>query len=123
MTFNRYSYCRNNPLHYTDPSGEFFIEAIAFAIVGGILNAAVNANNIQTNGQAFMYMGIGALASFATAGAGLGVSGLAGTIGFSAASTSGFVGGFVGGFITGAGNAWMQGGSFAQGLFSGFRAG
>ena len=30
QNFNRYSYCLNNPLKYTDPSGEFF-ELIAFA--------------------------------------------------------------------------------------------
>lgn len=38
QTLNRYSYCINNPLIYTDPSGNFFwlIGAIIGGIVGGI---------------------------------------------------------------------------------------
>lgn len=34
QSFNRYSYCLNNPLKYTDPDGEFVL-----ALVGGILFA------------------------------------------------------------------------------------
>ncbi|MBP5413215.1 MAG: hypothetical protein J6Y47_08185 [Bacteroidales bacterium] len=35
QNFNRYSYCLNNPLKYTDPSGEFF-QYILGGIFGGI---------------------------------------------------------------------------------------
>ena len=28
QNFNRYSYCLNNPMKYTDPSGEFFLAAL-----------------------------------------------------------------------------------------------
>ncbi|MDR2037509.1 MAG: FG-GAP-like repeat-containing protein [Bacteroidales bacterium] len=33
QSFNRYSYCLNNPLAYTDPSGEFFLWTIITGIV------------------------------------------------------------------------------------------
>lgn len=36
--FNRYSYCLNNPLRYTDPTGESFVLA---AIIGGAIGAYV----------------------------------------------------------------------------------
>jgi hypothetical protein len=47
QNFNRYSYCLNNPLRYTDPSGDFIIEAIVIA-------AMVYAGGMQAN---FMYCG------------------------------------------------------------------
>ena len=37
QNFNRYSYCLNNPLKYTDPSGEFF-HLIIGAAIGGMMN-------------------------------------------------------------------------------------
>ena len=36
QSFNRYSYCLNNPLKYTDPSGELFGIDDIFFIIGGI---------------------------------------------------------------------------------------
>ena len=39
LNYNRYSYCHNNPLIYTDPSGEFFFSLILPGI-GTILDAA-----------------------------------------------------------------------------------
>jgi len=39
QNFNRYSYCINNPLKYTDPSGEFFLGTI-FTFVGDLLKTA-----------------------------------------------------------------------------------
>ncbi|MBQ8222502.1 MAG: hypothetical protein IJZ87_04020 [Bacteroidales bacterium] len=44
QSFNRYAYCLNNPLKYTDPSGEFWHIVIG-AAVGGISNLAFNWNN------------------------------------------------------------------------------
>lgn len=38
QNFNRYSYCLNNPLKYTDPSGEFITAAV---IVGAIVGAYI----------------------------------------------------------------------------------
>jgi len=48
QTLNRYTYCDNNPLNYTDPSGHFWniiIGAIVGAIIGAI-TAAVTGQNI-----------------------------------------------------------------------------
>lgn len=61
QNFNRYSYCLNNPLKYTDPSGEvvWFIPA-AIIVGGGILNIVVNIDNIHSFGQALSYFGVGA---------------------------------------------------------------
>ena len=43
QNFNRYSYCLNNPLKYTDPSGElaWFIPVIAGAIIGSYAGASI----------------------------------------------------------------------------------
>lgn len=39
QNFNRYSYCLNNPLRYTDPSGEWFgIDDLLIAAVGFVFN-------------------------------------------------------------------------------------
>lgn len=39
QNFNRFSYCLNNPLMYTDPSGEiFWAPIIAGAVMGGMIN-------------------------------------------------------------------------------------
>lgn len=43
QNFNRYSYCLNNPLKYTDPSGElaWFIPVIAGAVIGAYTGASI----------------------------------------------------------------------------------
>lgn len=41
QSFNRYSYCLNNPLKYTDPDGEFAWLALGLAIVGGYFGGVV----------------------------------------------------------------------------------
>jgi RHS repeat-associated protein len=52
QNFNRYSYCLNNPLKYTDPSGEWALldDGIAM-LVGGVLN--LGANLLQGNVHSF----------------------------------------------------------------------
>ena len=47
QNFNRYSYCLNNPLKYTDPSGDVFvlddfIEITAMGAMMGVMNAAMS---------------------------------------------------------------------------------
>ena len=69
--FNRYSYCFNNPLVYTDPDGEF----IWFFIIGGAINTALqyaqgNIGSIEDAAKAFVQGGIGGIVS-AGAGASL----------------------------------------------------
>ena len=51
QNFNRYSYCLNNPLKYTDPSGELFgvddiVSTVIMAYIGGVL---ANINHSSQN--------------------------------------------------------------------------
>jgi RHS repeat-associated protein len=118
--FNRYSYCRNNPLMYTDPDGEF-INFIVGAIAGGLMNWAMN--GFQFNLQGLGYFGIGAAAGVASAGIGVMMAGAVGTLGFASGAITAGSAGFVGGFISGTGNSLMQGNSLEQGWLSGLKAG
>jgi RHS repeat-associated protein len=68
QSFNRYSYCLNNPLRYTDPTGEWaLIDDLIAAVVGGIVNVVVNAiqGNIHSIGQGFALFGVGAAGTWA----------------------------------------------------------
>lgn len=80
QSFNRYSYCINNPLKYTDPTGEVFMiddaAIILAAVSGAIINLSVNYQNIKNPWQALGYIGVGALsgvAGYFTAGIGTGI--------------------------------------------------
>jgi hypothetical protein len=48
QSYNRYSYCYNNPLKFVDPSGEWFIPVIIGAVIG-TYSGGVIANNGQYN--------------------------------------------------------------------------
>ena len=65
QNFNRYSYCLNNPLKYTDPDGNWCIvdDAVAM-LVGGTVNLGTNlfAGEIKTPWQAVGSFAIGAVA-------------------------------------------------------------
>jgi hypothetical protein len=142
QSYNRYSYCLNNPFSYTDPSGEF-IHLIVGAIIGGFANLISNADNIEHAWQAFAYFGLGAVVGALSAGIGTGISAgiaavssttgatfasgfaagfvntaanLAMATGFVAGAVSGAVGGAVGGFLTGFGNALIQNQSIGDAL-------
>jgi len=68
QNFNRYTYCLNNPLSYTDPTGEYFgIDDLIAAAIGGVVNVVVNAfqGNIHSWGQGFSYFGVGAAGTVA----------------------------------------------------------
>ena len=77
QSYNRYSYCLNNPLKYTDPSGEAFViddATIAFTIfsvASSMMQAAATGGNVWKAG-AFSLLssaaswGIGGLFSNAT---------------------------------------------------------
>lgn len=138
QNYNRYSYCFNNPLKYTDPSGESIILAM---MIGAFVNTFIQGatGNIDNGADFFKAISIGALSgAVAALGGGAAMSlmdgaGLWGT--FANASigmaTSGFVegavvgaaAGFAGGFVGAAGNTWANGGSFGEGLAAGLKAG
>ncbi|MDO9154526.1 MAG: glycohydrolase toxin TNT-related protein [Paludibacter sp.] len=67
QSYNRYSYCINNPLKYTDPSGEVFgWDDAAVMLVGGTINLISNWHNGITFGEGFSYFAIGAGAGIAS---------------------------------------------------------
>jgi RHS repeat-associated protein len=145
QNYNRYAYCWNNPMMFTDPSGEF-IHLIIGGAIGGITNWIASGAKFDKKGA--WAFNIGTLAGALGAGVGSGISSAlpaaagavgasggfaAGFWGTSAATTaaSGFVSGaligggagFSSGFVTGAGNAWAGGASFGDGLWSGAQSG
>ncbi len=141
LGFNRYAYCMNNPLKYTDPDGEW-AHLLIGALVGGAVNLGINAiqNNIHSVGEGIGYFAIGAFAGALSAGVGAGISsalwggsfsaGFWGTTAAKVAMTSfetgsiiGAASGFTGSFVTCSGNAWMAGDSFSKGLGKGFLGG
>ena len=125
-----YSYARNNPLMYKDPSGDFFI--LFAAIVGAMsgMYSAINANGYFSFG-AVMGGGIaGAAAGALGAGVGSsvfgalgGVSAVGASAGFQAGFAGGFAGGLVGGVASGTWNSWMAGNGFGTGILDGIRSG
>lgn len=110
QNFNRYSYCMNNPLKYTDPSGEF-IHLLIGAAVGGYINWMIN--RCQWNASGLASFATGALASVSTTNAIGGVFGhqlgsvgtemlRAGSHGIIQGTITGLAGGnFLNGFATG----------------------
>lgn len=105
QSYNRYAYCFNNPLIYTDPDGE-----IANFIIGGIIGGAVGLyTGLKTGATGWElagYIGVGALAGAATSGVSA-IATSAGAVGITAAG----MGGAAGGAIAGAGNSAMSGGN------------
>lgn len=98
QSYNRYSYCWNNPLKYTDPDGEWVHIAIG-AVIGGAINLGVKAyqGKIDSWGDGFAAFGIGAAAGAlgaATGGAAFTAAGGAagGAGGFIAGSAGGLAG-------------------------------
>ena len=133
QNFNRYSYCLNNPLRYTDPTGEL-AWIVAGAVIGGVINWGVH--GFEFNASGLGYFGVGALAGAVGGGitggisstlaggsfmaGALGTSGAASSSGILAGMLSGAAGGAAGGFISGSGNAWVGGAKFGDGLCCGF---
>ena len=124
QSFNRYSYCLNNPLKYTDPSGQLFgidDAIIAFAIFNmatSMIHASFSGENIWKAG------GISLLSSVASYGIGSVFGGI-GNLGHEMlrAGAHGLVSGGIGALNGGNfGSAFISGalasgiGSFAQGV-------
>lgn len=108
QNFNRYTYCLNNPLRYTDESGEWFLIDDLFAIiVGGTINLTSNIIQGNINGNFWECIGKGAAA--------FGAGGVAGWGGLHPE-----LGGWAwGGAIAGATNAWLGGATTAEGILFG----
>ena len=109
----------NNPLKYTDPSGEIVWWAAAI-IVGGSLNAAFNADNIDSFGDFLKYFGVGAAAGVADGYVGNLVAGAISLGGISGGLIAGGTAGATGGLILGGGNSWLSNGNFEDILSSAF---
>ncbi len=134
QNLNRYAYCLNNPLKYSDPSGEFFIEAMMIGAFTNIFFQGVT-GNLHNLGDALFAGGIGALSGAAAASVsagvgsvlmngsfGAGVTGACvvdGISGFWHGFLTGAAGGGSAGFIMGSGYAWKNGASLFEGLGQG----
>lgn len=86
QSFNRYSYCINNPLKYNDPDGELFGLDDAFLIFGLASGALMGAAQADMNGGNFWAGALkglvtSALSTIGTAGIGQALGHAAGTIG------------------------------------------
>ena len=97
LNFNRYSYCMNNPVMYSDEDGEW-VHIVVGAVVGGIVNLGVKALQGKINS---VWDGVAAFGIGAVAGA---VGAATGGAAFMALG-GGAAG--AGGFIAGAGGAMM----------------
>ena len=99
QNYNRYSYCLNNPLKYTDPTGEYFgLDDLIAAAIGGTVNLVSNAIQGNLGGHGF-WEGVGR--GFAAFGAG--------AVGGVGALYPEFGGWALGGAVVGATNAWLGG--------------
>ena len=98
QSFNRYSYCLNNPLKYNDPSGEYaLLDDAIVAILGGTINLIANVMEGNIHGNVWACVGKGAAAFVSGAIAGVG-------------GIYPEAGGWVwGGAVVGATNAWLSG--------------
>ena len=69
QSFNRYSYCLNNPLVYVDPDGEiaWFVPIIIGAAIFGTGNLTAHAikGDVNSFGDGLKYFGQGAIAGAA----------------------------------------------------------
>ena len=117
QNFNRYSYCLNNPLKYTDPSGElfgiddFFVVVAVGAVVGGIFNVASHSENINSFNSFASYFSVGAFAGGVGAGLSMVPFGVGGVIG---GALTGLLSGSAFGFILGGGNSYLNNGDFSH---------
>ena len=123
QSYNRYSYCLNNPLQYVDPSGESII-ALGFAI-GALANVFFQmiTGNINSGSDFLFSAFIGGIAGAVSGAVGSAAAASAGVGGFLGGAASGAASGAAGGFIAGTGNALIGGSDFATALGYGWLGG
>lgn len=123
QNYNRYSYCLNNPLKYTDPSGEIFgiddaIIGIAIgAIVGGTSGYMIGRANDASGWEMFGYIAGGALIGGLTSWAG---AAMAQDLGYMVACMN--TGAFSGTMFAGMASGW-DGEAMVQGYCAGALSG
>ena len=112
QNFNRYSYCLNNPLKYTDPSGEAIgIDDLLIITAMGAISGMISSN--ESGGSVWNGALIGGLSSAATYGVGALFGHTLGTFGneILRASSHGLANGVIG---------TINGHKFSTGFASGF---
>jgi len=120
QTLNRYSYVRNNPLIYTDPSGNFGWFAAA-VVIGAVVGAVSSGAQSDWNPKDMVIgAAIGAAACAAGYGAGDWVYGLAKAASYAYPMfAAGIAGGAVGGAVGGGLSAAVYGGNIGEGIGQG----
>jgi hypothetical protein len=127
QNYNRYGYCLNNPLKYTDPSGEIFgLDDLAAAIVIGAIISATTYTLMAITGHVPFTVGgfiqatfIGALSGAITFGVSSAVSSVCGfsntAVGFWSGAAQGATTGFFTGITSSVINTVVSGGSIKLG--------
>jgi RHS repeat-associated protein len=139
QSFNRYSYCLNNPLRYTDPSGDFIFTALlpgAGVIIdamcwGAVINGGMYAASTVISSQQWDWgkfgksLAVGAISGAAGAGAGMLTESLQVFGAVPGALIEGTIQGTAGGLAGGFGNVIMEDnwGAFGKGFAQGFTTG
>jgi RHS repeat-associated protein len=120
QSYNRYSYCWNNPMKYTDPSGDL-VQLVIGGVIGGVsgymIGKAKGATGWGMAGYIFGGVAIGAISG----GVGSAVTsavGSAATVSYGGLIAVG-TGGATAGAISGAGFAALGGGNVGEGLWKG----
>ena len=117
--YNRYSYCLNNPLKYTDPSGESAI--LLGAVIGAFIACVSTAiSDMHSGTMTSGWQMLGHFAVGAVSGALGGAIG-GGAVGVLEGAIYGAMAGAASGFVGGAGNAWVRGASSSEIFRQGFR--
>ena len=113
QNFNRYAYCMNNPLKYTDPDGEIAVidDILIAAAIGAAINITMNGISNISNGNGF-FKGAG-YAAIIGGLAGASGAGMA-ALGFGAAIV-----GATGGAVSGGASAVINHTDFISGVFWG----
>ncbi|MDT8411424.1 MAG: FG-GAP-like repeat-containing protein [Vicingaceae bacterium] len=125
QNFNRYSYVLNNPLKFTDPSGEIvwmpiIIGAMIGAHTGYKIGEASGATGLSMAGHIISGVVLGGAAGSIGSAAGGAIAGA----NFAGASATGaLVGGAASGAISGGGFTALSGGNVGQGMLYGAVAG
>lgn len=114
-----YNAMANNPILYNDPNGDFIFAAVMGAMIS--MGSATFSGNAKSVGSVLGYGAVGALSGGIGASVGGAVAGSVGSLGFTSGALSGGAGGAAAGFVGSAGNAWLGGASFGQGLGAGLK--